>query len=119
MPSDYVRMRELVERVSALAVDLVGAELAGADVRPARSALNAALANLKAAGQILADNPPRSPTECAYAMQKLLERIVDEGYVKPDRAPELLERAANMVNGRGFFTRAELKQRQDAEDLLS
>lgn len=38
----------------------------------------------------------------AYAMGHLLRRLVDEGYVRDDRKPELVERALNMELGHGF-----------------
>lgn len=43
-----------------------------------------------------------------YAMAKLMERLVVEGYVKPERAAELRERAHNLEHGRGFLTDREL-----------
>lgn len=54
-----------------------------------------------------------------YAMSKLLERLVVEGYVVPARAPELLDRAQNMERGLGFLTKAELARSQSTEDFLA
>lgn len=64
---------------------------------------------------------PYSPTQCAYAMARLMERIVSEGYVRDDRAAELLERARNQEHGRGFRTDAELAPPKPptVEDLLA
>ena len=43
----------------------------------------------------------------SYAMGQLVRRLVAEGYVREDRAPELLERAGNLEAGRGFVMSGE------------
>ena len=57
----------------------------------------------------------------AYAMQMLLCRLVDEGYVRDERRAELLDRAFNLKCGHGFLTNAELSAPTPTpeEDLLS
>ena len=55
--------------------------------------------------------------QCGYAMVKLLERLVAEGYVRDDRQKELLERTANMNGDRGFLSDAEVKKAQHSQDL--
>ena len=64
--------------------------------------------------------PGKHPDPVVYAMAKLLERLVAEGYVRPDRTSELLERAQNLERNRGFLTHAELKQRRKtpADDII-
>lgn len=59
-----------------------------------------------------------------YAMSKLLERLVDEGYVRKSRTNELLERAHNMEHDKGFLTNAELRKKKRRttttdEDLIA
>lgn len=44
----------------------------------------------------------------SYAMAKLNERLIAEGYVVPERAAELRERSHNLEQGRGFLTNREL-----------
>ena len=51
-----------------------------------------------------------NPRQCAFAMGKLLERLVDEGYIREDRQSELLERARNMRDDKAFMTDVELQQ---------
>jgi len=58
-----------------------------------------------------------NPDQCAYAMAKLLERIVTDGYVREERAEELLERARNMQHGRAFLTDAELQEQEELQAL--
>lgn len=73
----------------------------------------------------LPNKDPYSPQQCAWAMGQLLQRLVDEGYVRDERAPELLDRAANLERYRGFLTTAELKSEAPTldptpeEELLS
>jgi hypothetical protein len=61
----------------------------------------------------------------AFALAKLCERLIREGYVRPERATELQQRASNMQHGRGFLTEAELAKRKrgvtptEVEDLLT
>lgn len=50
-----------------------------------------------------------------FAMAKLCERLVREGYVRDDRKAELLERAKNMQAGRGFVTDKVLAEREAYE----
>lgn len=57
--------------------------------------------------------------QCAFAMAKLLERLVDEGYVRKERKVELLNRAWNLEHERGFLTNKELETKQAEEDLLA
>ncbi len=59
--------------------------------------------------------------QCGYAMAKLLERLIAEHYIRPERVQDLLERASNMDGGRGFFSNAELSAPTPTseEDLLS
>lgn len=54
-----------------------------------------------------------------YAMTVLLQRLLDEGYVRDDRQQELRERATNLGRDRGFLTDAEVQQKQAEEELLS
>lgn len=57
--------------------------------------------------------------QCVYAMAKLCERLIEENYVRPERAAELRNRALNLERGHGFLTDQELKKQQQEEDLLS
>ncbi len=62
-----------------------------------------------------------------FAMCRLIERLMNEGYVYPQRIPELSERIQNMERGDGFLTSAELRKRgtpttdeaMTAEDFLA
>lgn len=64
--------------------------------------------------------------QAGFAMAKLCERLVADGYVVADLKTDLLERARNMQAGRGFLSNVELKEpaptattQQAIEDLLS
>lgn len=46
-----------------------------------------------------------------FAMAKLIERLVRENYVRPERETELLEKAKNMQAGKAFVTDAVLRER--------
>lgn len=54
-----------------------------------------------------------------FAMARLLERLVAEDYVRPERAPELMNRSFNLERGNGFITNKQLEDQQSEEDLLS
>ena len=60
-----------------------------------------------------------------FAMCRLIERLMHEGYVYPQRIPELTERVQNMERGDGFLTHAELRRRKtppttdEVEDFLA
>jgi hypothetical protein len=54
----------------------------------------------------------------SYALAKLCERLVAEGYVVEDRQKELLDRACNMQRGRGFLTNAEIAFTPGADPAL-
>ena len=51
-------------------------------------------------------------------MCKLIERLVSEGYVNPERQAELLERAHNMERGHGFLRTADLTPSIEEHDAL-
>ncbi len=59
-----------------------------------------------------------------YALCRLCERLMNEGYIYTERIPELSERTHNMERGDGFLTNAELKEKSrktpdELEDLLA
>lgn len=57
--------------------------------------------------------------QCCFAMAKLCGRLIEEGFVRPERTAELRERARNLERGQGFLTDQELKKLQQEEDILS
>ncbi len=72
------------------------------------------------------NHPAESLTDDAtFAMCRLIERLMNEGYIYTERVPELSERIQSMERGDGFLTKAELRARTTttkattAEDLLS
>jgi len=60
-----------------------------------------------------------SPDQCQYAMIVLLQRLIDDGYIRDDRKQNLTERMTSMSAGYGFITKTERKLKQEEEDLLS
>jgi len=61
--------------------------------------------------------PTKAETDALLAsrLARLVERIVAEGYVRRNRAKELLERVRNMERGPGFLTDAELAAEAEEE----
>lgn len=58
-------------------------------------------------------------SDCRYPIARLLERLVAEDYIRPERAPELMNRSHNLERGHGFITTKELEDKQSEKDLLS
>jgi hypothetical protein len=54
-----------------------------------------------------------------YAMCRLLDRLVVEGYIRDDRVAELKERVSSLEAGRGFTTKKERTAQSELKDLLS
>lgn len=53
--------------------------------------------------------PEYRSADTRYAIARLLERLVLEGYVRPERTPELMNRSHNLERGHGFITTQELE----------
>lgn len=52
----------------------------------------------------------------AFAFSVLVERLIEDGFVRDDRSKELLERARNLRAGRGFLPDAAKPRRNPTEE---